>query len=783
MVDTFSAQTKEQRELFSAIWPVIKNLSASAINPLTSVPYGLQGVDYGWSGLTGRNYAPFYQYGPAEDYSPEKRFFGEDVPFLYFDPNQLVNYDANGIPGGLQMAGGGGGDFPGEGDGPEGPPEEDVALTLQDFIDDPSEAFGQIINWGDYSEGDMVDFAQGLGYENMEAFYEDIVSSAVDPAQWENLQPYVDYAKEIDETEVPGHLFDILVGPQAPSTSAQGQFTVDQPEAFTFGTEGTSYEVQGYKTASYTPVSNEWKPEYTYRVPGEGAPVDNLVSGISGGLQGYLDQLSPVGTPPEILKEIRNLKTQAGNATTPQQLREVLTSVSDTLSGRTVFSQQAIDYFTDVWMAEIDKGAVAGQPRDIFSPDLAKVPLGDEMEFDEFRTPEGYVTFASEIFNTKNPFSGAGAAIPTYKDPITDEEIPGYEIFGRTDYGVGDLLPYEGFYESLDEDIRAGIEEPFNEIGEQMLETFGSRGQAGAIGPGLSGAAQSQLAEFYAEEAGPAITRTAWELYGPATQTAWERKVDNNNYLTELKNKRSENVYADTMFNSVRASDAMIGLINKEYDNAVQEGRDVEAAELLQDSKWWTARSNYKTWRSELESKAGFYTADQNNTAALWKANKVVNRDIWNAQGEVAQDNWLRDAKLDRKKWDAMSKQNQNQWLAENVLERDVRDSNIALQRNVDLAGKMWGLNTDQYKNAVDEAKMDYQNEIKRTMLNYGTYKEEWGMSMDLAKLPYQLLTGLIGQSMPTQVIRPDDDSSAMDWLSAALTGLIFWNPAEEFFG
>jgi len=112
MVDTFSAQTKEQRELFSAIWPVIKNLSASAINPLTSVPYGLQGVDYGWSGLTGRNYAPFYQYGPAEDYSPEKRFFGEDVPFLYFDPNQLVNYDANGIPGGLQMAGGGEGTSP-----------------------------------------------------------------------------------------------------------------------------------------------------------------------------------------------------------------------------------------------------------------------------------------------------------------------------------------------------------------------------------------------------------------------------------------------------------------------------------------------------------------------------------------------------------------------------------------------------------------------------------------------------------------------------------------------
>jgi len=90
-------------------------------------------------------------------------------------------------------------------------------------------------------------------------------------------------------------------------------------------------------------------------------------------------------------------------------------------------------------------------------------------------------------------------------------------------------MPTAGWYSGLDENVRAGIEEPYKASMAMAREGLAGQGQLGAMGsgetPAFGGGAADVFAQ-YAQKAAPAMAQTAWGMMQPgmlmAQEQAWE---------------------------------------------------------------------------------------------------------------------------------------------------------------------------------------------------------------------------------------------------------------------
>ena len=75
-------------------------------------------------------------------------------------------------------------------------------------------------------------------------------------------------------------------------------------------------------------------------------------------------------------------------------------------------------------------------------------------------------------------------------------------------------MPTSGWYEGLDENVRAGIEEPYMQGMDMLRNQLTGGGQLGNQRAGMSGAAADVFGD-YMSKASPAMAKTAWGMMQP----------------------------------------------------------------------------------------------------------------------------------------------------------------------------------------------------------------------------------------------------------------------------
>lgn len=134
--------------------------------------------------------------------------------------------------------------------------------------------------------------------------------------------------------------------------------------------------------------------------------------------------------------------------------------------------------------------------------------------------------FGSGSFGTQGgpmqpPEGGWGGAAPTM----------GQVNFPAMLEGPGPT-PTAGWYEGLDENIRAGIEEPFERQMEGLFESLAGRGTMGSARAGISGAGTDVLAE-YQTKAAPIMAQSAWNMMMPGMMMPYEAAMQQ--YTTQAE--------------------------------------------------------------------------------------------------------------------------------------------------------------------------------------------------------------------------------------------------------
>lgn len=84
--------------------------------------------------------------------------------------------------------------------------------------------------------------------------------------------------------------------------------------------------------------------------------------------------------------------------------------------------------------------------------------------------------------------------------------------------------PTAGWYSGLDENVRAGIEEPYMQAMDMMRNQLGGGGMLGNQRAGMSGAAADVYGQ-YMQQAAPAMAQTGWNMMQPSMQANFEAQM------------------------------------------------------------------------------------------------------------------------------------------------------------------------------------------------------------------------------------------------------------------
>jgi len=89
------------------------------------------------------------------------------------------------------------------------------------------------------------------------------------------------------------------------------------------------------------------------------------------------------------------------------------------------------------------------------------------------------------------------------------------------------MMPNQGWYNSLDPNVRAGIEEPYMQGMDMMRNQLQGGGQLGSERAGMSGAAADVMGQ-YMQKAAPSMAMTGWGMTQPAQQSLWQAMLQRN---------------------------------------------------------------------------------------------------------------------------------------------------------------------------------------------------------------------------------------------------------------
>lgn len=95
------------------------------------------------------------------------------------------------------------------------------------------------------------------------------------------------------------------------------------------------------------------------------------------------------------------------------------------------------------------------------------------------------------------------------------------------------LLPTADWYNSLSPEVMAGINAPYDESRNQLMEQFGGAGEIGSPSAGYSGAAGAALGKFEAERA-KNVGLQAWQMTQPGLQ--WQAGANQNAQMMNWAN-------------------------------------------------------------------------------------------------------------------------------------------------------------------------------------------------------------------------------------------------------
>lgn len=82
-------------------------------------------------------------------------------------------------------------------------------------------------------------------------------------------------------------------------------------------------------------------------------------------------------------------------------------------------------------------------------------------------------------------------------------------------------MPTQGWFSGLDENIKAGMMEPYQEASQQLMEQMGAAGMGGSARGGISGNAAAGLGRFW-EDAATGMGQQAWGMINPNAMAQWQ---------------------------------------------------------------------------------------------------------------------------------------------------------------------------------------------------------------------------------------------------------------------
>lgn len=101
---------------------------------------------------------------------------------------------------------------------------------------------------------------------------------------------------------------------------------------------------------------------------------------------------------------------------------------------------------------------------------------------------------------------------------------------GQQPYGLPSaqgLQPTQQWYQGMSPQVMSGIQAPYQQGFDQMMETMGSRGQTGSARGGYSGTAGAATG-IYSEQAARGIGGQAWNMSYPGMQAQYRAELDRN---------------------------------------------------------------------------------------------------------------------------------------------------------------------------------------------------------------------------------------------------------------
>ena len=133
---------------------------------------------------------------------------------------------------------------------------------------------------------------------------------------------------------------------------------------------------------------------------------------------------------------------------------------------------------------------------------------GGGVKYRTKRTPEGEALFGLAMPWLEEMFAGGMPSMPS-----TDLfQIP------------GGMSPQSGWYEGLDPNVRAGIEEPYMRQMDMLEQRLGGRGMLGSARAGISGAGAGVMAD-YMGQAAPLMAQQGWDMMAGQRQAEMQKAI------------------------------------------------------------------------------------------------------------------------------------------------------------------------------------------------------------------------------------------------------------------
>ena len=89
------------------------------------------------------------------------------------------------------------------------------------------------------------------------------------------------------------------------------------------------------------------------------------------------------------------------------------------------------------------------------------------------------------------------------------------------------MMPQQGWYEGMDQNIMAGIREPYQDASKQLTESMG--GTSGSARGGASGTLGATQSDFWSK-AGTQMGQQAWNMVSPIQQMGWQAELQGNQF-------------------------------------------------------------------------------------------------------------------------------------------------------------------------------------------------------------------------------------------------------------